>query len=207
MEQSMLRMETMKTNLQLLLRSSTLPMLNDLHKLRHDYRQASFMETRFNTPCPKTLNIDQLSIQTQETLRLYLKENHPGFKYTTFATRLPWVEVYHHRYKPYHFSKKDSHVHFGAPNPTSCNLYGSVGYIHEIFAWPASEPRTYLCIAVYGPPSAVADPFRDWPYCGAKLVGRNVGEYVVVPLEQVIEPIAVCPWSKKDLVVISCPIS
>ena len=212
MEQTMLRMEIMKTNLQLLLRSSTLPMLNHLHNLRQDSCQMPFTDNGFNVPRPKTMNTDNLSIETlsietQETLRQYLGADHPGFKYTTFATILPWVEIRHRRYKPCRLSKKDSLIHFGAPNPISCNLYGRVGYIHEIFAWPASEPQTLLCIAVYGPPSTIADPFNDWPYCGAKLVGRNVEEYVIVYPDHVIEPIATCHWSTQDLVVISCPIS
>lgn len=202
----MSRMEAMKTNLEFLLQSSTIPIMNDLHKFRQDSHQASFVATGFAEPCPQTRVLRELSTETQDTLRQYLRKNHQAYKHTKFATTLPWVEVQHRRYKPYHLSMKDSLVHYGVPKPTACNLYGGVGYIHEIFIWPPSEPKTWLCIAEYGPACAVSDPFENWPFCGAKLVGRNVKTYRIVPPAHIIEPIAICPWSK-DLVAISCPIS
>lgn len=202
----MLRMEAMKTNLEFLLQSSTIPIMSDLHKFCQDSHQASFVDTGFTEPCPKTQDISELSTETQDTLRRYLGEDHRAFKHTKFATTLLWVEVQHHHYKPYHLSMKDSLVHYGEPKPTACNLYGGVSYIHEIFAWPPSEPIKWLCIAVYGPACTKSDPFEGWPSCGAKLVSRNIGNYILVPPAHIIKPIAICPWSK-DLVAISCPIS
>ena len=65
----------------------------------------------------------------------------------------------------------------------------------------------HFCVLLY-----MAHPLL-WPIHSVvgHIVVQNLlavmSEYVVVPLEQVIEPIAVCPWSKKDLAIISCPIS
>jgi len=202
----MSRMETMKTNLEFLLQSSAIPIMNDLHKFCQDSHQTSFADTGFTEPCPNTPPLSELSTETQDTLRQYVGDNHPAFKHTKFATTLPWIEVQHRHYKPYHSSKKDSLVHYGEPKPTACHLYGGVGYIHEIFIWPPSKPTTRLCIAVYGPSCTVSDPFVNWPSCGAKLVGRKVVKYILVSPDHIIEPIAICPWSK-DLVAISCPIS
>ena len=202
----MSRMEAMKTNLEFLLQSSTIPIMDELHKFHQDSHRSSFADTEFTEPCQKTQDLRELRTETQETLRQYLGENHHALKHTKFATTLSWVEVQHRRYKPYHLSMMDSLVHYGVPKPTACNLYGGVGYIHEIFAWSPSEPKTWLCIAVYGPTCAVSDPFENWPSCGAKLVGRNVENYILVPPTHIIEPIAICPWSK-DLVAIACPIS
>jgi len=202
----MLRMEAMKMNLEFLLQSSAIPIMNDLHKLRQDSQQASFADTGFAEPCPKTQDLSELSTETQRTLRQYLGRDHQAFKHTKFATILPWVEIQHHCYKPYCLSKKDSLVHYGVPDPRACNLYGGDGYIHKIFAWPPPSPQTWLCMAVYGPACTVPDPFEAWPFCGAKLVSCNIGNYIIVPPAHIIKPIAICPWSK-DLVAISCPIS
>src|SRR5258706_8274228 len=89
MEQTMLRMEAMKMNLEFLLQSSAIPIMNDLHKLRQDSQQASFADTGFAEPCPQTQDLSELSTETQKTLCQYLGRDHR-------LSSTPNLQLYYH---------------------------------------------------------------------------------------------------------------
>jgi hypothetical protein len=112
------------------------------------------------------------------------------------------VVLQHRKFEPYYKSSKNGFVEF-PPRHQTADGFWQVGYIHELFQYHQENrphPSILACIALC---TSIDDHFLgNRKELGARLVGRDIARYVLVPLEQLSHVVRYA-WSASAQLVIS----
>ena len=113
------------------------------------------------------------------------------------------VVLRHWEFEPYYKSSKNGFVEFPPQYRTTESGFWQVRYIHEMFQYQQenqAHPSILACIAWC---TGVNDHFLgNRKELGARLVGRDIGGYALVPLEQLSHVVRYA-WSASAQLVIS----